>query len=112
MPETDCRPKRRLAYRTVSAVSFCAILALWCLLTYGGLVSEIFVPSPSKVLAATVEMAKEGSLWRNCWMSVKRVMVGWFWFAVAALPIGMCMARSKRFSAAIQPVIEDRKSVV
>ena len=106
MPETDCRPKRRLAYRTVSAVSFCAILALWCLLTYGGLVSEIFVPSPSKVLAATVEMAKEGSLWRNCWMSVKRVMVGWFWSAVAALPIGMCMARSKRFSAAIQPVIE------
>lgn len=106
MPETVRRPKRRLAYRTVSAISFFGIVALWCLLTYGGLASEIFVPSPTKVLEATLEMAKDGSLWLNCWMSVKRVMVGWFWSAVAALPIGMCMARSKTFSAALQPVIE------
>lgn len=106
MPETDRRPGRRLASRTVTAVSFCAILALWCLLTYGGLVSDIFVPSPSKVFAATVKMAKDGSLWLNCWMSIKRVMVGWFWSAVTALPVGMLMARSRTFSAAIQPLIE------
>lgn len=106
MPETDCSSRRRLACRTVTAVSSCAILVLWCVLTYGGLVSEIFVPSPTRVFEATLEMARDGSLWLNCWMSFKRVMIGWLWSAAAALPIGMCMARSKTFSAAIQPVIE------
>lgn len=106
MPETTRRPTGRLPCRTITAVSFFLIIALWCLLTYGGFVSEIFVPSPTRVLTATLEMAREGTLWLNCWMSIKRVMVGWFWSAVTALPVGMCMARSKTFSAAIQPIIE------
>ncbi|KAF5073939.1 ABC transporter permease [Oscillibacter ruminantium] len=106
MSEKNRRPHRHLAYKTISILSFCVIIALWCLLTYGGMVTELFVPSPTKVLSTTVDMARDGSLWINCWMSVKRVMVGWFWSAVAALPIGMVMARSKAFSAVIQPIIE------
>lgn len=106
MPQTTPRPRRRLAAKTISTISFCVIIALWCVLTYGGLVSEIFMPSPTRVVEATIKMAKDGSLWLNCWMSIKRVMVGWFWSAVVALPAGMLMARSKSFSAAIQPIIE------
>ncbi|MCI2106387.1 MAG: ABC transporter permease [Intestinimonas sp.] len=98
--------RRHMAYRTMSVISFCAILALWCIATYGGMVNKIFMPSPTQVIQTTVEMARDGSLWMNCWMSVKRVMVGWFWSAVVALPMGMVMARSKAFSAIIQPIIE------
>ncbi len=95
-----------LSYGCISAISFCVIMAAWCVATYGGFVNEIFMPSPTAVWKSIVEMAKDGSLWEHCFVSTKRVMIGWFWSAVAALPIGMLMARSKKFSAVFQPIIE------
>ena len=96
----------RLSSGALSFISFCVIIAAWCIVTYGGFVNKIFMPSPTDVWNSLVEMAKDGSLWEHCFISTKRVMVGWFWSAVAALPIGMLMARSKKFSAIVQPVIE------
>ena len=51
-------------------------------------------------------MAKDGSLLANCWESTARVLVGWIFSVIVALPVGMLMANSKRFSAFIQPIIE------
>lgn len=96
----------RLSYGTLSFISFCVIILAWCVLTYGGFLNEIFMPSPTKVWNCLVEMALDGSLLEHCLLSTKRVMIGWFWSAVAALPIGMLMARSKIFSAVFQPIIE------
>ena len=31
-------------------------------------------------------MAKDGSLWANCWESTARVLVGWIWSVIVALP--------------------------
>ncbi len=90
----------------LSFVSFCVIIVAWCVATYGGFVNEIFMPSPTDVWNSLLEMANDGSLFEHCYISTKRVMIGWLWSAVAALPIGMLMARSKKFSAIVQPVIE------
>ncbi|MBQ8877310.1 MAG: ABC transporter permease [Lachnospiraceae bacterium] len=96
----------RLSYGCLSFISFCVIIAAWCVLTYGGFLNKIFMPSPTAVWNSLVGMAGDGSLWEHCWLSTKRVMIGWVWSAIAALPIGMLMARSKVFSAVIQPIIE------
>ncbi len=93
-------------YTYLSVISFCVIIAAWCICTYGGLVDEMFMPTPTAVVMAVVKMAKEGTLWPNIWGSTWRVVVGWFWSVVFAIPIGMLMANSKKFSAIIQPVIE------
>ena len=53
-----------------------------------------------------MEMAADGSLWEHCFISIKRVMIGWLWSAVVALPCGMLMAKAPAFRAIIQPVIE------
>ena len=98
--------KKQRNMRALSVAVFLLILALWCILTYGGLVSELFVPSPGAVLEEIVKGVQDGSLWENCWASIRRVMVGWFWSAVIALPCGMVMARSRVFCALIQPIIE------
>ena len=100
------RNKKELSYGLLSFISFCVIMVAWCIATYGGFVSALFMPSPSDVVTCIVGMAKDGSLWENCYISTKRVMVGWFWSAVVALPIGMLMARSRKFSAVFQPIIE------
>lgn len=97
---------KKLSYGCLSFISFCVIMVAWCVATYGGYVNEIFMPSPTAVWESLVEMAQDGSLWEHCFVSTKRVMVGWFWSAIAAVPIGMLMARSRNFSAIFQPIIE------
>lgn len=97
---------KRLSYSAISMISFCVIMVIWCVVTYGGFVSDIFMPSPTAVWESIVDMAQDGSLWEHCLVSTKRVMIGWFWSAIAALPIGMLMARSKKFRAVFQPIIE------
>ena len=87
-------------------ITFLAIAAVWCVLIYGGLVGPLFVPSPSAVFDKITSGIRDGSLLQNCWASTRRVMVGWFFSALVALPCGMLMAGSKRFTSLIQPVIE------
>lgn len=92
--------------KLLSGISFILLITLWCVLTYGGFVTPIFVPSPSAVFGKIFDGMKDGSLLRNCWASTRRVMVGWLLSAILALPCGMLMARSRRFTAVFQPVIE------
>ncbi len=92
--------------RSLPLISFLVITAVWCIITYGGLVGPLFVPSPTAVMEKILSGMKDGSLFSHCWASTRRVMIGWFLSAVVALPCGMLMARSKRFTAVLQPVIE------
>ena len=87
-------------------ITLIMIGVLWCAVTYSGLVGPLFVPSPTAVFEKIIAGIKDGSLLQNCWASTRRVMIGWFFSAVAALPCGMLMARSKKFTSLIQPVIE------
>ena len=90
----------------LSMICFLLIIILWCVLTFGGIVSELFLPSPLAVARRIVELYQDGSLWANCFESTTRVVVGWFWSVVVALPCGMLMANSRKVSAFIQPIIE------
>ncbi len=90
----------------LSMICFLLIIVLWCVLSFGGIVSDLFLPSPVAVVKRIVELYKDGSLWANCYESTARVVVGWFWSVVVALPCGMLMANSRKFSAFIQPIIE------
>lgn len=92
--------------RALSLICFFLIMGFWCVASYGQWVSEIFLPTPTAVLQKIASMAADGSLWANCWESTVRVLVGWAWSAVVALPMGMLMANSKKFCAFVQPIIE------
>lgn len=96
----------KTTHRLLSALCFGLILGFWCLASYGGWVEAIFLPTPTAVIQRIIRMGREGTLVANCWESICRVMIGWFWSVVVALPMGMLMANSKRFSAFVQPIIE------
>lgn len=93
-------------YKLLSLLCFAIIFALWCGLSFGGIVTEVFLPSPLDVVRKLGSMYSDGSLWANCWESTRRVLVGWIWSVIIALPVGMLMANSKKFSAFIQPIVE------
>ena len=77
---TDTKMKKKTARdngKILSGICFALIIGFWCIATYGGFVSDLFLPSPTEVARKIVDMAKDGSLWANCWESTARVLVGW-----------------------------------
>lgn len=93
-------------FRGYSIGCFIVVIAVWCALTYSGYLKQMYLPTPSSVIESLLSKTKDGSLWIDCWISIKRVMVGWAIAAVLALPIGVICASSARFQAAIQPIME------
>ncbi len=96
----------RLTLRAFSIGALLTLLILWCFLTYGHILDTMFLPTPTAVIKAIISMAKAGTLWTHIGSSVRRIMVGWAWSAVVAVPCGMLMAVSKKFNAVIQPLVE------
>ncbi len=104
--EKNKKMVKSMQYKLLSLLCFALIIGFWCIATYGHLVDEVFLPSPTAVIARLVSMARDGSLWLHCKESISRVMIGWIWSVIVALPMGMLMANSKAFSAFVQPIIE------
>ena len=98
--------RSRSVERMLSLICFVLIILFWCIGSYGGFVKDIFLPTPTAVIDKLISMAKDGSLWANCWESTARVLTGWIWSVIVALPMGMIMASSRKFSAFVQPIIE------
>lgn len=100
------KSKKSSKLRLLSVVSLVVLVAVWCIVTYCGLVEEMFLPTPTDVVAAIISMAKKGILWTHIGSSVCRILIGWAWSAVIAVPCGILMAASKRFNAVVQPLVE------
>ena len=85
----------RRAYLTVSALMAAAILALWCALSYSGIVRGDFLPTPDEVAAAAISGLSDGSLLVNTRVSVTEIMSGFVIASVFAVPIGILMGSFK-----------------
>ena len=94
----------RRAYLTVSTLVAAAILALWCVLSYGGLVRGDFLPTPDEVVTAAINGIEDGSLLVNTAVSVTEIMSGFIIASIFAVPLGILMGSFKIVEAAIEPV--------
>jgi NitT/TauT family transport system permease protein/sulfonate transport system permease protein len=65
------------------------ILLVWQLVTTLGLVNTYLIPSPARVCAAAVSMAKSGELAESTLVSLARVGAGYVLAAAAALPLAL-----------------------
>jgi NitT/TauT family transport system permease protein len=100
-------PKKEIpwrAYLTVSTLTAAAILALWCALSYGGLVRGDFLPTPDEVVKAAINGLADGSLVVNTGVSVTEIMSGFVIASIFAVPIGILMGSFKIVEAALEPV--------
>ena len=93
-------------YNTLTLASFIFLFLLWFVLSTSGVVRELFLPSPGSVWQALKEMYHEGILLVYTLDSTYRVVVGWIMAVVAAVPLGMLVASSKKAEALLTPVIE------
>jgi NitT/TauT family transport system permease protein len=82
-----------------------AILLLWCVLTYGGLVDTNFCPPPDRVAAAFIRSLMDGTLLRNAWSSLVVINLGFFLSSIIAIPLGILMGSFRVVQSALEPVV-------
>lgn len=90
--------------RLLSLISPLVLLALWELAVAMGWLNRIFYPPPSETLQTLVQLAQSGELFRNVWISVFRVGVGFLLGAVPAIGLGLLMGLSPTIHALIRPL--------
>ena len=87
------------------AIVALGILAVWCLLTYGGVINPNFLPTPGAVLAAFWKLLSDGTLWKHTKVSLTEIYVGFALSSLIAIPVGIFMGSFRIVAAAIEPVV-------
>jgi len=89
----------------VTIALFLIALSLWSIVSYGGFISPLFLPTPGAVMAAVIQLYKDFNLLEDIGLSIARILMG-FGLAVAiAVPIGVYLAISKIGEAVMEPVL-------
>ena len=94
----------RPLYVGLGVTSVGLILALWCLLSYGGYVRPDFLATPGQVLAAGWERLGDGSLLENTRASLTVILLGFLFASIAAVPLGILMGSFKIVEASVEPI--------
>jgi NitT/TauT family transport system permease protein len=103
--------KKIILYRPISPVkkfvlgtiTFVLFILLWEAITVSGVIRPIFLPSPSSVLKALVEMFTSHDLLEHIAVSVWRVIAGFSLAALISVPIGIAIGSIRSFEALISP---------
>jgi taurine transport system permease protein len=109
--ERPAAPRRRSRFGAASrsfalgAVSVLVLLAVWQLVTAGGYISPIFLPSPSQVMRQARRYVMDGSLFWHVLSSGRRVLGGFLLAAVVAVPLGIALGTSRTAKALFDPIL-------
>lgn len=80
-------------------------LILWSFLSYNGLVKEIFLPEPTKVLSTGWELLTQDELLKDIWASTGRVFGGFLAAALIGIPIGLLMGTFHSMEGLFSPFV-------
>jgi NitT/TauT family transport system permease protein len=98
-------PIPKSLYLALALSSFGFFLIIWSILTYGGFVDPLFLPSPGRVFQAGVDLFLELGFTTDILNSVYRVMMGFIIAAIIGVPIGLIMGTFKVAEAFTEPVV-------
>ena len=92
-------------YVALGIFSFAALFAVWCILTYGGYVPALFLPSPSDIVVQFYRMLTELNLLGDILASLYRVMAGFILASIIGVPLGLLMGSFKVAEGLIEPIV-------
>jgi NitT/TauT family transport system permease protein len=82
--------------RTATVILFyAALVAIWQLAVLSGRWSPVLLPSPSGVVEYIWTAIRDGTLLEGCWVTLSRLLVGYFAGIVIGLPLGLLMSVSE-----------------
>ena len=92
-------------YWMAVAIAIAGVALLWCVLTYGGYVAPIFLPSPTDVWNAASELCLSGVFAADFGRSCERVFGGFVAAIIVSVPIGILIGNFRIIEAAIEPFL-------
>jgi NitT/TauT family transport system permease protein len=81
------------------------VIGLWVLLTYGGFVQAIFLPTPAKVATTAVTLVSDGTLLEHTLASLEVVLIGFIASSIVAVPLGLLMGTYRAVQAFLEPLV-------
>jgi NitT/TauT family transport system permease protein len=81
------------------------VLGAWCVLSYGHLVSDAFLPSPTEVVRGLLQLFIEKQLGFAILKSTERIAFAFLLAAAVALPLGIAMGAFEPINAFFEPVM-------
>jgi NitT/TauT family transport system permease protein len=89
----------------LTGAGFAIVFGVWALLSYGGIVEDFFLPTPTESLSKLYDLfASEGFL-TDVWTSTYRILMAFALAAVIAIPLGIAIGSYRVAQAFFEPVI-------
>jgi NitT/TauT family transport system permease protein len=95
-----------LLYYTLAVSVFAVFLLVWAILSEGGYVDQIFLPTPRSVLAYLVNAFTMGGIWPDIGISFFRILMGFIVAVVIGVPLGILVGAFKFAEGIVQPFTE------
>jgi len=89
----------------LSATAIAIPLLIWAIVSYAGLVTPIFLPTPTAVIQAGIKMLFEENLLVDIFASSMRVAAGFFVAAIVGVPIGILMGTFHSMQSLFSPLV-------
>lgn len=94
----------------LSTFVIAGLIFTWWLVTQAGWIKPLFLPSPTEVGNAFIEVARNGftgtSLWEHTWISTARVFGAFLLACAIGIPLGIAMGMSPVARGIFDPPIE------
>jgi NitT/TauT family transport system permease protein len=82
-----------------------AVLAGWCIVSYGGLAPPDFLPSPTEVVRGTLQLFIQYDLASAVWISTRRILTAFLLASALALPLGIMMGAFEPINRVFEPIM-------
>jgi NitT/TauT family transport system permease protein len=102
---TPKEPISGTAATTLGLLGFGLVLAIWSVLSYGGVYDEFFLPSPTTVAAAGYDLFAQNGFAYDVWASTKRILIGFVISSLIGIPLGIAIGSFRSVQAFFEPVI-------
>ena len=89
----------------LAAAALIVPLIGWAILSYGGITSQIILPTPTSVIKAGIQMFTEDNLLQDIIASSLRVAGGFLAAAVIGIPIGIAMGTFYSINSLFSPIV-------
>lgn len=98
-------PLPRGASITLGLVAPTAVLAAWCLVSYGHFAPPDFLPSPTEVVRGTLQLFIQYDLGTAIWVSTRRILIAFALASALALPLGVLMGAFEPVNRVFEPIM-------
>ncbi|MGQ0680082.1 MAG: ABC transporter permease [Actinomycetota bacterium] len=89
----------------IALLSILVPFAVWGLVSAGGLINPLFLPSPAATFRGGLELADQGVLWSDISATVTRVGIGFALTVALSVPLGLAMGSFPSIKAFFEPMI-------